>query len=258
MYAQYLAQYAHYMHTAAAAAAASTAGGSLTAASSAFLPPPPANAADNPFSFGNAAANERDNGAANAAPAPEAQAARGGGRPVNAQPPNVVLNAGGAAVGAMDDDEEMGGQRDILDWFYIASRVLLLFSIVYFYSSLARFLIVTGLGLLVYLWNMGFFRNQEGQQQEERQQQRGQVDEREMLRRQVDEVRQAATGENNPRESREEEQGEQGVQEGIDQQERNGAEGETVGAAVYSATDTLITFVTTLFSSLLPDQPQVV
>merc|ERR1712141_320915 len=51
----------------------------------------------------------------------------------------------------------IGGQRDILDWFYVASRVLVLFSIVYFYSSLARFALVAGLGLAVYLYRIGFF-----------------------------------------------------------------------------------------------------
>merc|ERR1719350_1509724 len=59
-----------------------------------------------------------------------------------------------------EDDEDgigVGGQRDILDWFYVASRVLVLFSIVYFYSSLARFALVAGLGLAVYLYRIGFF-----------------------------------------------------------------------------------------------------
>merc|ERR1719461_239159 len=64
-------------------------------------------------------------------------------------------------MGAMEEEDEdgmgMGGQRDILDWFYVASRVLVLFSIVYFYSSLARFALVAGLGLAVYLYRIGFF-----------------------------------------------------------------------------------------------------
>lgn len=58
----------------------------------------------------------------------------------------------------MEDDENEGGQRDLLDWFYISCRVLVLFSIVYFYSSITRFIIVTGLGLLAYLYNIGYFR----------------------------------------------------------------------------------------------------
>ena len=78
-----------------------------------------------------------------------------------ANPGNVVMNAGAGGMGAMEEDDEdgigVGGQRDILDWFYVASRVLVLFSIVYFYSSLARFALVAGLGLAVYLYRIGFF-----------------------------------------------------------------------------------------------------
>jgi len=78
-----------------------------------------------------------------------------------ANPANVVMNAGAGGMGAMEEEDEdgigLGGQRDILDWFYVASRVLVLFSIVYFYSSLARFALVAGLGLAVYLYRIGFF-----------------------------------------------------------------------------------------------------
>ena len=57
---------------------------------------------------------------------------------------NVVMNAGGGAggiAGAMEDEDDLnGGQRDILDWCYVVTRVLVLFSVVYFYSSLARYI----------------------------------------------------------------------------------------------------------------------
>ena len=37
----------------------------------------------------------------------------------------------------MEDEDDMnGGQRDVLDWCYVVTRVLVLFSVVYFYSSL--------------------------------------------------------------------------------------------------------------------------
>ena len=40
-------------------------------------------------------------------------------------------------MGAMEDEDDMnGGQRDVLDWCYVVTRVLVLFSVVYFYSSL--------------------------------------------------------------------------------------------------------------------------
>ena len=40
--------------------------------------------------------------------------------------PNVVMNANAGGLGAVEDDEDgvNGGQRDILDWFYVASRIL--------------------------------------------------------------------------------------------------------------------------------------
>merc|ERR1719222_892062 len=56
-----------------------------------------------------------------------------------------------------DDDDINGGQRDVLDWCYVATRVLVLFSVVYFYSSLARFALAAGLGIIFYLYNNGFF-----------------------------------------------------------------------------------------------------
>ena len=58
---------------------------------------------------------------------------------------NAVMNAGGGAggiAGAMEDEDDLnGGQRDILDWCYVVTRVLVLFSVVYFYSSLARYVL---------------------------------------------------------------------------------------------------------------------
>lgn len=55
----------------------------------------------------------------------------------------------------VDDDER---NRDWLDYFYILARLVVLFSIVYFYSSPARFMIVSFLGVAMYLYQVGFFR----------------------------------------------------------------------------------------------------
>ena len=42
-------------------------------------------------------------------------------------------------MGAMEDEDDMnGGQRDVLDWCYVVIRVLVLFSVVYFYSFLLQ------------------------------------------------------------------------------------------------------------------------
>lgn len=50
-----------------------------------------------------------------------------------------------------DIPEEGLANRDWLDSFYMFSRILVLFSIVYFYSSPIRFLIVSILGFGIYL-----------------------------------------------------------------------------------------------------------
>lgn len=50
-------------------------------------------------------------------------------------------------------------ERDWLDHFYMLSRIMVLFSIVYFYSSPLRFFFVVLLGFSLYLYQIGFFRN---------------------------------------------------------------------------------------------------
>ncbi|KAF5280323.1 hypothetical protein FQR65_LT03132 [Abscondita terminalis] len=49
--------------------------------------------------------------------------------------------------------------RDWLDVFYILTRALIFISIVYFYSSLLRFFFVLCMGFVIYLYQIGFFRN---------------------------------------------------------------------------------------------------
>ncbi|KAK2845139.1 hypothetical protein Q5P01_011798 [Channa striata] len=66
--------------------------------------------------------------------------------------PNIQMNAQGGAV--LNDDEV---NRDWLDWLYTVSRAGVLLSIVYFYSSFSRFVMVVGAMLLVYLHQAGWF-----------------------------------------------------------------------------------------------------
>ncbi|XP_051575830.1 homocysteine-responsive endoplasmic reticulum-resident ubiquitin-like domain member 2 protein isoform X1 [Myxocyprinus asiaticus] len=66
--------------------------------------------------------------------------------------PNIQMNAQG---GAMLNDDELN--RDWLDWIYTVSRAAILLSIVYFYSSFGRFVMVIGAMLLVYLHQAGWF-----------------------------------------------------------------------------------------------------
>ncbi|XP_036371517.1 homocysteine-responsive endoplasmic reticulum-resident ubiquitin-like domain member 2 protein [Megalops cyprinoides] len=70
-------------------------------------------------------------------------------RPAN---PNIQMNAQGGPV--LNEDEL---NRDWLDWVYTVSRAAILLSIVYFYSSFSRFVMVTGAMLLLYLHQAGWF-----------------------------------------------------------------------------------------------------
>ena len=152
-----------------------------------------------------------------------------------------------------------GGQRDVLDWCYVVTRVLVLFSVVYFYSSLARFALAAGLGIIFYLYNNGFFGQPAGRgrpRQDQQQQQNQQNHEAA-----VNEVRQVA--------------GAAGDAHGAnpdDPADPNEADGEAGGADTRARTEeialppppqyhplnVLSTFVTTFFTSLLPNDPQVV
>ncbi|XP_070995830.1 homocysteine-responsive endoplasmic reticulum-resident ubiquitin-like domain member 2 protein isoform X1 [Oncorhynchus clarkii lewisi] len=70
-------------------------------------------------------------------------------RPAN---PNIQMNAQGGAV--LNEDEL---NRDWLDWMYTVSRAAILLSILYFYSSFGRFVMVIGAMLLVFLHRAGWF-----------------------------------------------------------------------------------------------------
>jgi len=72
---------------------------------------------------------------------------------------NVRMNAGpGAAMQEEDeDDNENPRNRDWLDWLYTSLRAFMLLSIVYFYSSTSRFIMVTILAFLLYLYQNGWF-----------------------------------------------------------------------------------------------------
>lgn len=76
-----------------------------------------------------------------------------------AQPHNAADNGNqqdNAAEEAEDLDEEFR-QRDWLDYLYTFSRFMVLLGIVYFYSSMTRFLMVAAFFLVVYAYQMGWF-----------------------------------------------------------------------------------------------------
>ncbi|ELU08006.1 hypothetical protein CAPTEDRAFT_219618 [Capitella teleta] len=74
---------------------------------------------------------------------------------VNDQP--IRMNAQG---GAVIDDEDENVNRDWLDWVYTLSRFSVLLSIVYFYSSLSRFIMVSLVAFMIYMYQAGYLRLQ--------------------------------------------------------------------------------------------------
>ncbi|KAJ8398590.1 hypothetical protein AAFF_G00421180 [Aldrovandia affinis] len=66
---------------------------------------------------------------------------------------NMRMNAQGGPV--MEDEEDM--DRDWLDWAYTVARFSVFLSIVYFYSTISRFVLVMSSLLLMYLHTAGWF-----------------------------------------------------------------------------------------------------
>ncbi|CAG9766154.1 unnamed protein product [Ceutorhynchus assimilis] len=80
----------------------------------------------------------------------------------NAAPPNAQPNEPPQAApqpNAVPQNLQENEERDWLDVFYMLSRAMVLFSVVYFYSSPIRFVFVLLLGIALYLYQAGFFRN---------------------------------------------------------------------------------------------------
>ncbi|KAL2093168.1 hypothetical protein ACEWY4_010480 [Coilia grayii] len=96
-------------------------------------------------------------GLANQAPMDNLPANQNGADPAFINPEganqNLRMNAQGGPV--MEDDEDI--ERDWLDWVYTAARLGVFLSIVYFYSSLSRFILVMSSLLLMYLHTAGWF-----------------------------------------------------------------------------------------------------
>jgi len=143
-------------------------------------------------------------------------------------PGGLVMNAG-AAAGQIQDGGDR--QRDILDWVYVMTRVMLLFSVIYFHSSFFRLAFVAGLGFLAY-----FYQNrirqpaQNIQQQQQQQQPQQQQDQGEAQQ---------------PGQTEEENDNEPVVVE----------DEEEVPPSKFAV---LLTFFTSLISSIIPEQPQVI
>ncbi|KAM9269027.1 LOW QUALITY PROTEIN: homocysteine-responsive endoplasmic reticulum-resident ubiquitin-like domain member 1 protein [Cariama cristata] len=66
---------------------------------------------------------------------------------------NLRMNAQG---GPLMEEEEEGGNRDWLDWLYSATLFYVFVNVIYFYSSVSRFLLVMGGTVLMYLHHVGW------------------------------------------------------------------------------------------------------
>ena len=72
---------------------------------------------------------------------------------LEAAQPETPPDQGGAGRAERREEED----RDLLDWLYLSSRLALLLSIVYFYSSITRLLIVLGLAGSFYAFQVSCF-----------------------------------------------------------------------------------------------------
>lgn len=217
LYAHYFTQYMHLMHQAAAPVAAPA---------SASRPPSP----------------EAETPAAPAAAPPAPRAA-----PDNRGP---RMNAQGGPL--LDEEEEEAAQRDWLDWVYTVSRATVLLSIVYFYSSFGRFLVVTGVALLMYLYQGGWFAAPRQQQHPER------GHDRNRAREANNQQHQAGLPADEPQEMPQVEAGPQQLEEAVDQDDNGIVAPSTPPPPPeppVSPMTTAWTFVATFFTSLIPEQP---
>jgi len=151
--------------------------------------------------------------------------------------PGLVMNAG-AAAGQIQD---MGGdrQRDLLDWVYVMTRVVLLISVIYFHSSFLRLAFVAGLGFLVYIYQNRI--RQRHQQQQAVQQQR--------------ERDQAAAAQQQQQQRNNSEDGAEDNENVTNEETEDEAITEPPAPGKFAV---IVTFFTSLVSSIIPEQPQVI
>jgi len=95
--------------------------------------------------------------AAAAAVGGAANADNAGANAAAAAPAGLGAAGGGGAM--FEDEEEEGRNRDWLDWLYVGSRLGVLLSIIYFYSTVGRFMLVFGFCFLLYILRNHLYAN---------------------------------------------------------------------------------------------------
>ncbi|KAL5234950.1 hypothetical protein ACI65C_002360 [Semiaphis heraclei] len=139
----------------------------------------------------------------------------------NNQPADQNLPANNANINVQD----AGPNQDWLDWLYVSSRVFIFISVLYFYSSPGRFIVVAGFALILYLYQSGILRhiNERNRRRFQPEQQEQHVDDNRNL-----------------------------------SQEQNGNIEETTVRQNERLITTLWTVVSTFFTSLIPQQPDII
>jgi len=168
-----------------------------------------------------------------------------GGAPAAPNAAMVMNAAAGGAVGV--GEEEAGGerQRDVLDWVYVVTRLLLLTSIIYFHSSFLRLAAVTGLAALVYVLQNRRLAAARRQRELEQAQQ--------ALRQATQEVRRAQEAE----EGADQEAADNTADGGENREQETESEAEPEEAPP-SKLAVVLTFITSLVTSIVPEQNQVI
>jgi len=147
----------------------------------------------------------------------------------------LVMNAGAAAAGQIQE-VPADRQRDLLDWVYVMTRLMFLISVIYFHSSFIRLAFVAGLGFAVYLYQNRIRQAQRLRQNQQQQQQQQQ----------------------NQRNNPEEVVDEAGNEAGNSDETEEEAAPEADAQDAPSKFAVLVTFMTSLVSSIIPEQPQVI
>ena len=143
----------------------------------------------------------------------------------------------------------IGRNGDLLDWLYMMSRLVVLASIVYFYSSFTRFLMVGMVVGFLYLYQAGYF---------------GQRDRVDVIRGEVDRIRVRERHEvNNPPvgEVPDEPNDESGDDATLEHDPQNLQIGPNDIDEIPAPLNPLViarNFVTMFFTSLIPDNNQVI
>jgi len=172
--------------------------------------------------------------------------------------PNAAMVVNAGAAGQIQADAGGNRNRDILDWVYVMTRVLLLFSVIYFHSSFIRLAFVAGLGFLVYVYqNRRNGRARPGAQNQQQEQQQP-------IARNARPNARARNPQPNPEGVEQQQDDREQAEESADEtnvetdDNDDAVEVPVVEEPQPSKFAVIFTFFSTLLSSIIPEQPRVV